>query len=97
MTWRIAHGQHLRLHIWQDECVVFNDLSGDTHLLGSAAAIVLTALRDSPAASTALAAMLATQLSLPMDDQLQEEVDGLLDELGGFSLIEIATSAERAC
>lgn len=97
MTWRIARGQRLRLRAWQDECVVFNDLSGDTHLLGSAAAIVLTALQAAPAASAALAATLAARLGLALDEQLREEVDALLDELANFSLIEPALPAARAC
>lgn len=90
MSWRIAHGQTVRMLAWQHECVVFNDLSGDTHLLGAAAATVLCALQAGPAGTAVLAATLAASLSLPLDAQLRDEVDALLDELAQFFLIEPA-------
>ncbi len=97
MSWRIPAGQVLRIHTWQDECVVFNDLSGDTHLLGSAAATVLAALNSSPADSGQLAALLADAYCLPLDAQLAEDVDDLLSELAGFFLIEPFVPADMPC
>ena len=74
-TWRLQPGQTLQHRQWDGECVLYNDLSGDTHLLGEAAVEILLALRRGPATRDALAAML--------------EADGHLDALeltGGSSL-----------
>lgn len=46
MKWRIAPGQTLRHHSWGQEAVLYNDLSGDTHLLTVEAISLLVALRD---------------------------------------------------
>lgn len=35
--WRLTPGQLLRARQWDGEFVVYNDLSGDTHLIGAAA------------------------------------------------------------
>lgn len=43
---------------WDSECLLYNDLSGATHLLGDGAIELLLALRDGPATHAALAAIL---------------------------------------
>jgi PqqD family protein of HPr-rel-A system len=47
--WRLVPGQLLRAHQWDDEFVVYNDLSGDTHLIDAAAMAILLALQAAPA------------------------------------------------
>lgn len=42
--WRLSTGQRLRRRQWDGECVLYNDLSGDTHLLGADALELLLAL-----------------------------------------------------
>lgn len=46
MTWQIAPGQSLRHRHWDDQYVLYNDLSGATHLLDAPAMELLLALRD---------------------------------------------------
>lgn len=53
--WRLIPGQLLEHRSWQDETVLFNNLSGDTHLLGDDALSMLLDLRDSPIESEELA------------------------------------------
>ena len=48
MCWQLLPGQLLTHRSWQDETVLFNDLSGDTHLLGADALALLFDLRDGP-------------------------------------------------
>ena len=43
--WTLCPGQALRHHQWGTGCVLYNDLSGDTHQLDAAAMIVLLALQ----------------------------------------------------
>ena len=61
--WGIAPGQSLRHRGWQDEHVVYNDLSGDTHLLSSAAWELLAALQQQPLATLELAEQLGLDLA----------------------------------
>jgi PqqD family protein of HPr-rel-A system len=46
MKWQIAPGQSLRHRHWDQEYVLYNDLSGATHLLDEPAMSLLLALRD---------------------------------------------------
>jgi len=50
-AWRIADGQALRHHGWDGEFVVYNDVSGDTHLIDAAAMSLLLALQAHPGAT----------------------------------------------
>lgn len=52
--WQVLPGQSLRHRSWNDESVVYNDLTGDTHLLGADALAVLLALKDGALALPAL-------------------------------------------
>ena len=91
-TWRITPGQALRFRQFDDEFVLYNDLSGDTHLLGDSGMHMLSVLQHGPAARTALLASLAAALACAPDAALEVETDALLASLAGFFLIE-----ERAC
>ena len=85
--WRVIPGQALACRCWDDETVLYNDLSGATHLLGPAAACLLEALRSGPAAEPALAAALRAEFDLE-EDSLPHELGRLLDDLARLDLIE---------
>ena len=84
LKWRIAPGQNLRHRVWGEECVLYNDLSGDTHLLGLAALDSLTLLRDRPEGTAGL----AVALGLECDAATIDELGSLLGELRHLALIE---------
>lgn len=77
LLWRLMPGQLLVHRGWQDEYVLFNNLSGDTHLLGEDAIALLLDLRDEPIGSAELAAGDAAGLR------------ELLDSLVGLGLVEV--------
>jgi len=85
--WRLKSGQSLRYRCWDDEAVLYNDLSGATHLLGPAALCVLEALRPGPAAAPALASRLLDEFDID-NEALGGELDALLGQLSELSLIE---------
>lgn len=72
--WRIADDQALRHYGWDGEFVLYNDVSGDTHLIGPAAMSLLLALRASPGASS----------------QALSVAPELLDDLENLGLVESA-------
>lgn len=77
LRWQLMPGQLLVHRGWQDEYVLFNNLSGDTHLLGADAIALLLDLRDEPISSAELATGDAAGLR------------ELLDSLVGLGLVEV--------
>lgn len=86
--WRITPGQALRFRQFDDEFVVYNDLSGDTHLLGDSAMHLLSVLQHGPAPRADLHGSLAAALECAPDAAFAEQADALLATLAGFFLIE---------
>jgi PqqD family protein of HPr-rel-A system len=82
--WKLIEGQSLTWRGWDDEYVVYNDLSGDTHLLGADAMDILLHLKTSPADETRLAQ------AMQVSDDEREVFLLTLAELGALSLIEKA-------
>lgn len=85
--WRVTPGQALACREWDGEAVLYNDLSGNTHLLDGAALDLLHALRDQPADAATLAARLADHVDAGNDD-LVSLIDDMLAALAGLDLIE---------
>ncbi len=72
-TWRLRPEQALQFRQWDDgqgndEYVLYNDLSGDTHLLGGPAIEILLALARGPATRAALTAMLEAEFDVDPAD-----------------------------
>ena len=93
--WQITPGQALRFRQFDDDFVLYNDLSGDTHLLGDGAVHVLGVLQHGPASDASLRASLAAllepepQLNSDADPDADADLAGaLLDQLASLFLIE---------
>ncbi|BDT56898.1 hypothetical protein MasN3_03920 [Massilia varians] len=86
-AWRLASGQALAYRSWDDETVLYNDLSGATHLLGPAALCLLESLRPGPASSAALASTLQAEFDIA-GETIGAELEALLGELSRLGLIE---------
>jgi len=81
--WRLAPGQRLQYRCWDGECVLYNDLSGDTHLLDEFALALLEQLKAGPQAAAQLAA--AFELDAQDEDAVLQIV---LDDLSALFLVE---------
>lgn len=88
MKWKLRPGQRLRMLWTDDESVIYNDLSGDTHVLTAIATSLLQRLREGPADREGLAALLASEWEFDPDTAPLEVTDRLLDDLAGLCLIE---------
>lgn len=86
-TWRLRPGQNLHYRQWDGECVLYNDLSGSTHLLDEAALELLLALRRGPATCQALAAVLQAEFDID-PAVLALETDTLLRDLKHLYLVD---------
>ena len=69
----------LRLHCWNDECVIWHGAAGDTHRMPQAIGQLLDRLSMSPAN--------AAELSLAIDLH-QEDVEQALSELARLGIVE---------
>jgi PqqD family protein of HPr-rel-A system len=85
-VWQLLPGQALRHRQWEDECVLYNDLTGDTHRLDAAALELLLALRAAPLSLSALCAA----LGIAGDAATLDEVDATLCALAKIALVESA-------
>lgn len=86
--WRIAPGQQLAARGWEDEFVLFNNLSGDTHLLDADSMSLLDQLQLAPASLDALAMALGSDL-LPEDRAaLPDTLATMLVQLKSLYLVE---------
>lgn len=75
-----------------DECVIYNDCSGETHVLSNIAIRLLLRLRDGPADVAALCAALAQDWEFESETELDSVACQLTDELNSLSLIELSPS-----
>jgi PqqD family protein of HPr-rel-A system len=82
-SWRLTPGQLLLHRCWEGECVLYNDLTGDTHLLGEFALALLELLRAAPLPATGLAVELGVESSGP-DNPLA----AVLADLAALHLVE---------
>jgi PqqD family protein of HPr-rel-A system len=85
--WRVVPGQSLAFREWDGEAVLYNDLSGNTHLLDGGAIEVLLALRPAPLDAAALAVRLAERFGAGADELLPD-IEAMLSDLAGLDLVE---------
>ncbi|QOL50966.1 HPr-rel-A system PqqD family peptide chaperone [Massilia litorea] len=86
-TWRLVSGQRLRYRCWDGECVLYNDLSGDTHLLDEFALALLAQLQAAPQAVVQLAAAFGLDPDADAHDGAAMLHD-VLDDLAALHLVE---------
>lgn len=87
MQWRVISDTALCFHSWNGEFVVYNTLSGDTHLLGSMAAQILLKLQQTPSDVITLAGSLGQLSQTELDDELSLQVEHLLADLDKLALV----------
>jgi len=79
------------MRTWDGEVVVYNPLSGDTHLLDVLTGDLLRVIIAGPATVAALREAAATLLEVPDDDRLGQHVGEALAALDEAGLIELVT------
>ena len=92
VRWKIAPDACLRFAEWDNEFVVYNEFSGDTHLLDTTAAHILFRLKQEPLDAVALARSLLLVADQPATDSsgLLPQITHILSELHAIALIEPA-------
>ncbi len=91
LKWRVMGTESALLwRQWDDEYVVFNPSSGDTHVLNLVAAQALKFLERAEADATDLAEHVGATLNLNADDGLLQHMDQLIDQFDELGLVELA-------
>lgn len=72
---------------FDDEHVLYHIPSGNTHLLGAAAADIFFYLQQSPASLPEIAQFLAAKMQLETDQDLLDRIAEILSELRASALI----------
>lgn len=86
--WRVVPGQLLAFREWDGEVVLFNDLSGNTHLLEGAALDLLHVLHEQACDTPALAQRLALHFDLDDGADLSAVITDLITSLARLDLVE---------
>jgi len=84
--WIIARPCDLRWRAWDDQLLVFDAASGDTHLLNRVAGEALRCL-EQPADAARLAQRVAASVGVSPDGGFLDQMADLLDELAELGLI----------
>lgn len=71
---------------WDDEYVVYNPVSGDSHLLDYLTGQGLTRLEEKPMTPEQLVEELSASLGIPADEALADYVQRFLNELNELGL-----------
>ena len=86
--WRAPSGSRLHWRSWDDEFVVYDSASGDTHLLDSVPAETLKILERQSANLSELVDMVAASLTIEADSELSTYLDELLSQFEKLGLVE---------
>jgi len=76
---------------WAEEYLIFNTVSGNTHLLTATAARALRLLENSPSTIGEIAKKFATDADVDIDDELIDQVATLVANLDNLGLVEPIT------
>lgn len=88
-TWRLTRGAQLTWQHWDDESVVFDSQTGDTHLVDLVAREGILCL-DEPLDLDALTQRLAARLDVVPDDRLRRYAQQLVARFVSLGLLETA-------
>jgi len=84
----VPSGFSLHWQSWDDEFVVYNSGSGDTHLLDVVAAEALQSLERESANLLELARKVAASLEIKLDDKLSAYLERLVPDFHRLGLVE---------
>lgn len=87
-TWRTTSAAPFPVRYWDGDCVAYNPLSGDTHILDIVAGEVLRVITENPVAGPALSSRVAAFLDVPDDANTAVSVGRILHRLDELGLIE---------
>jgi PqqD family protein of HPr-rel-A system len=86
--WALNQSASLSWQSFDDEFIVFNATSGDTHLLNRISAEALRCLAEYPATGAELSQRVAERLGLPDSEDTRRQIAELLGRFDELGLVE---------
>jgi PqqD family protein of HPr-rel-A system len=87
MQWQVIADQALQFRCWEEEYVVYNACSGDTHVLAAQAAELLMLLQRASLDTEAAARLLAEKWQCELTSDFLEELEMTLCDMHALSLV----------
>ena len=85
--WHVVSADALTLHSWSARALVYNDLSGHTHLLDEMSTVAFESILAGPLSEDDLVVHLAEIFDLPIDARLEQWSHQALLQLENLGLI----------
>ena len=89
--WRVSSGNDIAIRYWDGDFVVFNSLSGETHLLDIVSGKVLSRIMEGPASPFEIQSEIADFLDVENQQDLTNAIEEILNRLEDAGLVEIHT------
>lgn len=90
MAWHLNTLASLHWRRWDDEWVVFDVGSGQTHQMDTLTAVTLMVVDDTPVPLAELGSRVAAELLIPSNQELFDALNGILHRLVTAGLLESA-------
>ena len=87
MRWQLSDPANTAVLRFDDEAVVFNPATWETHLLNESASLVLGALLEGPRSVDEIVAIVMRVSDVPVPDGFSEQVGELLGQLESLGLV----------
>lgn len=95
-AWSVVSGATLRWKMWDEDCVVFNNASGQTHLLDPLAALLVRQIEEGYCPSEQIFGRIATLLDINVTPEVRATLSQMLRQLEELGLIECSHRETRA-
>lgn len=87
VVWKVEDGARFHFRRWGDECVAYDNATGDTHLLDPVAAELLLALQQAAATTEELVQRVASRLGTGTGSDLFSALESALGDFERLALI----------
>ncbi len=84
-----SYGNSICCRFWEDECVVYNQLTGSTHLIDGLGVEVFKAVSEKKSSRSEFLKNLQSVFDLPVDFDLETGLDNLLLEYQKLGLLQV--------
>lgn len=80
---------HIRFRFWDDDCVIYNQLTGETHLVDGVGAEIFKLVSEKKATRSHLLQNMQSVFELETDSDMEELLDNLVQEYQKLGLLEV--------
>jgi PqqD family protein of HPr-rel-A system len=87
-VWSVVTPEALHWKMWDDECVVFNATTGQTHILDPVLALLIRQIDEGCNNTDELLNRTTKLLGVDLTEEIRETLGQMLHQLAEFSLIE---------